>query len=90
MPHEASPTIRNVVFRAAMLVGVSLVTTSVAAAAVSAEANGNLSPSCAATAALMRRCRSAQEGIARYTAATASAKCGIPEAGVLASVSLGT
>ena len=91
MPREASPTIRNDVFRAGMLGGVSLVTTlAVAAVADLVGASANRSPSSAAIAASMRRCLSARAAIARYIAAIALAKCEIPEAGVLASASFGT
>ena len=91
MPREASPTIRNGVFRAGTLGEGSLVTTSAVVAAVDlAAASGNLSPSFAAIAERMQPFRSARAATARCTAAIASAGCEIPEAGVLASGSFRT
>lgn len=91
MPREASPIIRNGVFRAGTLGEGSLVTTSAAVAAADlAAASGNLSPSFAATAEWMQPFRSARAATARCTAAIALAGCEIPEAGVLASGSFRT
>ncbi len=86
MPREASPIIRNGVFRAGTPDEGSLVTTSAAvAAADSAAASGNLSPSFAAIAERMQPFRSVRAATARCTAAIALAGCEIPEAGGLAS-----
>lgn len=88
MPREASPTIRSGVFHAGTLGAASLVTTSaVAAAADLAAASASPSPSFAAIAEWTQPYRSAPAVTDRYIAATASARCEIPEAGVLASVS---
>ena len=91
MPREASPIIRNGVFRAGTLGEGSLVTTSAAVAAADlAAARGNLSPSSAAIAERMQPFRSVRAATARCTAAIALAGCEIPEAGGLASGSLRT
>jgi hypothetical protein len=90
MPHEASPTIRNGVFRAGTLGEGSLVTTSAAVAVDLAADSGNLSPSFAAIAEWMQPFRSVRAATARCTAAIALAGCEIPEAGVLASGSFRT
>ncbi len=92
MPREASPIIRNGVFRAGTLGEGSLVTTSAAAVAAAdlAAARGNLSPSSAAIAERMQPFRSVRAATARCTAAIALAGCEIPEAGGLASGSFRT